>query len=268
MIGGCLLEHRAARKRGDGKFRIVLFFLIVSVPLLLPPSTIFADPFVTSETVDLDKDGTIDNVSLSEVKESGEFVLNVNRISRKGKLIEGKTDGFLIVDIDATDRYKEIAVHTPGPSDDDEYLLFWYDGKSLKDMGRLSRWPKFVGNGIVLVDGWMGFWKKREKYLLDKTTRTFHRVPQELYHVGAEATVRESFPILERRERSQIVARVRPGSKVLILVCDPSPECKTPEGEIDDYYCDWYLIRSVTGLTGWARLRSFWNKVEGLPWAD
>ncbi len=245
-----------------------MFFIIVPLLQLFLPCTIFADPSVTSATVDLDNDGTIDNVFLSDIRESGDFVLNVNRIARKGKLLEGEADGFLIVDIDATDRYKEISVHTPGPSDDDEYLFYWYDGKSLMEMGRLSRWPEFVGNGIVLVDGWMGFWKKREKYVLDKTTRTLHRVPQELYHVGVEATVRESFPIFHSRKHSDIVARVRPGSKVLLLACDPSPECKTPKGEVDDYYCDWYLIRSVTGLTGWARLRSFWNKVEGLPWAD
>jgi len=262
------MNHRAERKRGDDKIRIALFLLIVSVPRLFAPSSIFADTLVTSATVDLDKDGTIDNVSLSDRKESGEFILHVNGISIAGVLTEGKADGFLIVDIDAADRYKEIAVHTPGPSDDDEYLLFWYDGKSLMDMGRLSRWPKFVGKGIVLVDGWMGFWKKREKYLLEKTTRTLHRVPQELYHVGAEATVRESFPIYHSRNHSGIVARVRPGSRVLLLACDPSPECKTPKGEVDDYFCDWYLIRSVTGLTGWARLGFFWNKVEGLPWAD
>jgi hypothetical protein len=262
------MNHRTERKRGDDKFRIVLFFIIVPLLQLFLPYTMFAHPSVTSATVDLDNDGTIDNVSLSDINESGDFVLNVNRIARKGKLLEGRADGFLIVDIDATDRYKEIAVHTPGPSDDDEYLLFWYDGKSLMDMGRLSRWPIFVGNGIVLVDGWMGFWKKREKYVLDKTTRTLHRVPQELYHVGVEATVRESFPIFHSRKHSDIVSRVRPGSKVLLLACDPSPECKTSKGEVDDYYCDWYLVRSVTGLTGWARLRSFWNKVEGLPWAD
>ena len=141
------MNHRAERKRGDDKFRIVLFFLIVPVLQLFTPSTIFADPLVTSSTVDLDKDGT--------------------------------------------------------------------------------------------------------------TARTLRRVTQELYHVGAEATVRESFPIYHSRNHSGIVARVQPGSKVLLLACDPSPECKTPKGEVDDYYCDWYLIRSVTGLTGWARLRSF-----------
>jgi hypothetical protein len=268
VIGGRPGDLATPKNRGAGVFRIALFFIIVSGPHLLAPSMMFADPPVPSASVDLDKDGTIDNVSLSGVKESGEFVLHVNRISREGKLIEGRADGLLIVDVDAADRYREIAVHTPGASDDDEYLVYSYDGKSLKEMGRLSRWPKFIGNGIVLVDGWMGFWKKREKYVLDKTARTLRRVPQEVYHVGAEATVRESFPMYHSREHSDIVARVRPGSKVLILVCDPSPECKTPEGEADDYYCDWYLLRSVTGLTGWARLRSFWDKVEGLPWAD
>ncbi|NNF84068.1 MAG: hypothetical protein HKM29_02810, partial [Deltaproteobacteria bacterium] len=112
VIGGCLMEHRAERKRGEEKFWIVLFFIIISVPQLFTSSKISAHPLMNSATVDLDKDSTIDDVSLSDTKESGEFVLNVNRISRKGKLLEGRADGFLIVDIDATDRYEEIAVHT------------------------------------------------------------------------------------------------------------------------------------------------------------
>jgi len=81
----------------------------------------------------------------------------------KGELSMGGADGFIIIDIDTSDKYKEIAVHTPGPSDDDEYIIYWYDGNSIKEVGRVSRWPTFPGNGIVYVDDWMGFWMKRDK---------------------------------------------------------------------------------------------------------
>ncbi len=222
--------------------------------------------FLTEAQVDLNGDGKSEKISISEITELGGFVLKVDKISVRGKTSaeDEKVDGFIIVDIDTTDRYKEIAVHTPGPSDDDEYLIFWYDGKLIREMGRLSRWPDFPGNGIVLVKDWMGFWSKTDKYLLNKKTRTLQLVPQELYYVGIEARIKETFPIYKSREGSDIVANLKPGSKIFILVCDPSPQ------GLINFARWWYLIKSETGLVGWTRLGSdtIRGKVEGLPWAD
>jgi hypothetical protein len=163
------------------------------------------------------------------------------------------------VDIDTSDKYKEIAVHNPGPSEDDEYAIYWYDGKSIKAMGVLSRWPKLFGNGIVLVDDWMGFWSKKDKYVLNKKTRGLELIPQEFYYVGAEATVKEIFPIYETRDGSTIVANLAPKSKILILLCDCSP---------GEYMDKWYLIKSETGILGWTRPKPFHEKLDGLNYAD
>jgi hypothetical protein len=241
---------------------------IVVVGNLFHPLLTSAFTFVTSAKVDLNKDGRVETIAISDFRDTGEFLLKINGISTTGRLNEGRPDGFTLVDIDKRDAYTEIAVHTPGASDDDEYLIFWYDGRTISEMGRLSRWPKFLGNGIVHVDGWMGFWTKKEKYLLDKNSRILHKIPQELYYVGVKAFVKESFTIQATRESSKILAKLRPQSNILILLCDTSPECRNKDGEADNYFCDWYLIKSVTGLVGWARLGSFWKKVEGLPWAD
>lgn len=247
-----------------------LVILITFVYLIFNASFCFALDIKTQAKVDLDGDGKLEDISISEITEAGEFLLKVDGISIRGRFnVEEAADGFIIVDIDTTDKYKEVAVHTPGPSDDDEYLIYWYDGKSVREMGRMSRWPTFVGNGIVYVDDWMGFWSKRDKYVLDVNKRILKLIPQELYYVGIEAKVIKSFPLYRTREGVEILAHLKPDSKVIILACDPSPtEPKGKKDDIDDYLYDWYLIKSETGLLGWARLKSFEENLKGLPWAD
>jgi len=234
--------------------------LVCSIGILSSFSWSSGEKFVTSAQEDLDGDGNIEDILLSNITEPGAFILKVGEFSTKGKFQSAleDVDGFIIVDIDKSDKYKEVAVHTPGLSADDEYLIFWYDGKLIKEMGYLSRWPLFYGNGIVNVDAWMGFWPIREKYVLDKNSRTLQQVPQEFYYVGVEAEVIESFPIYKTRGVSHVVAHLKPKSECLILVCDPSP---MPPGD------DWYLIKSATGLVGWTQEKAIYDKLF-LPWAD
>ena len=237
-----------------------LMFIFPSLFLYSFENSSYTTNFLKEEKVDINGDGKLDEISISAISESGDFVLKINEISIKDKVgEEEEVDGFIVIDIDATDKYKEVAVHNPGPSSDDEYVIYYYDGKSIIEMGRIKRWPNFFGNGIILVDDWMGFWSKRDKYVLNNKTRKLDFVPQEFYYVGVEAKVKESFPIYRKREGSEIVANLKPDSKILIILCDVSSK---------DYECHYYLIKSETGLIGWAKLKSFQYKVEGLPWAD
>jgi len=249
--------------------RLLTLAIFVSlVYKLLCPALCFG--FVTSAKEDLNGNGKMEQISIYVIEGTyHNFVLSINEDSIRAKLFSGTPDGFTIVDIDTMDQYQEIAVHTPGPSSDDEYLIFGYNGISIKEMGRLSRWPKFFGNGIVIVKDWMGFWAKKEKYVLNQKARTLQLIPQDLYYVGIETTVRQSFPICRTREDSTVVVDLEPKSKVIVLLCDPSPtHCKEEMRDvIDDYYCDWYFIKSETGIVGWARLKLFWDKL-GLNWAD
>lgn len=214
--------------------------------------------FVRQAEADLNGDGTSESITLTSTDELGNFTLKVGNFELKGNL--GDTvDGFVIVDVDSSDPYREIGIHTPGPSDDDVFLMIWFNGREIRTMGILSRWPSFQGNGIVYVDDWMGFWIKREKYVLNKNSRLLDRVPQELYYVGVEATVKKSFPIYRSRNGLQSIANLREGSKILIFACDPQDT---------NYLNHWYLVKSESGLLGWAKLGNFMEKVQGLPWAD
>lgn len=230
----------------------------------------YTSNFVMSGNADVDGDGVPESITVTLGERTGEFILSVDGVTTVGIFEVDNADGFAIVDIDTSDPYKEIAVHTPGPSDDDEYLIYFFNGTSIKEMARLSRWPTFSGNGIVLVDGWMGFWRIRDKYVLDKATRTLRHIPQELYYVGVEAHAKVSFPVYRSRSGGEVIANTMPNSDFSILACDTSPRCLNKYGDVDDYSCDWYLIKTVTGLVGWVRCETLmdYEKVGGLPLAD
>ncbi|MBC7349112.1 MAG: hypothetical protein H5U05_03975 [Candidatus Aminicenantes bacterium] len=137
------------------------------------------------------------------------YNLPINDSKTDGEFEDGEGDSLTIFDIDTTDRYMEVVVHTPGQSDDDVYVFYWYDGKSIHMMGSLSRWPVIKGNGIVYVNDWMGFWQKTEKYIPDRDSRRLVNVPQEFYYVGIEASVSETFPIYRTRDLKDKIASLK-----------------------------------------------------------
>jgi hypothetical protein len=241
-------------------FILSLFFAL----LVCAAHAGFGQEVVRDAREDLNGDGVLDTVSIARNPGLGEFTLFVNEKPTAGRLTDSDVDGFVIVDVNKSDPYREIAVMTYGESDDYEYQLYRFDGVVTTKIGGFFGVPSFSGNGIVLVDEWMGFWALKEKYVLDNSSGKLRQVPQELYFVDVNATVRESFPVYKTRDGRSVVANTLPNSRILIIACDPSPRCP----ESGDYFCDWYLIKTVTGLVGWVRLESLSERVVSLPWAD
>ena len=159
--------------------------LIITLVFLFPLVLIKGQSieFKYEEKVDLNSDGKIDDIKIKSNNESLDYILTINGKEVKGNLGDDPIDGFIIVDINKRDKYKEIAVHTPGPSDDDIYMLYWYDGSEIIAMNQLSRWPEFKGNGFVYVKGWEGFWAPLDKYVLDSASRKLVRVEQYAYYM-------------------------------------------------------------------------------------
>ena len=237
------------------------------------PSSIEYNNIVTQTKVDLNGDGKRETISIKMINpdtylsKEDNFVLMVNDELITGSMEVGSPEGFAIIDINKRDNYKESAVYSPGESDDDEFLLYSYDGKTVKKMAGIFEWPTFYGNGIVLVDSGIDFWSKRDKYVLQKSTHTLKWIPQKFYYVGIKGKVSKSFPIYRTKERKYIVANLKPKSEILILACDPSAKNESHiYEEVEDYA---YLIKSSTGLTGWIKHKDLWdNGVEGLPYGD
>lgn len=100
---------------------------IFFISLFLLTSTAQSQEFSFSESVDLNSDNIKELITLNVDRElPNHFVLKINEISISDFLGEEGTeiDGFLIIDIDPTDLMKEVAIHNPGPSSDDEYLVY------------------------------------------------------------------------------------------------------------------------------------------------
>lgn len=207
--------------------------------------------------MDLNGDGTSENITFSLNPATEKFVITVAGSRQSGAFeSDDPPQGFTIIDIDKNDKYKEIMVMCPGSSDAHVYYLFAYDGKRLNKIGQLTRSLDFPGDGIVRVQDWAGFWVKHDKYVLDRPRHFLKKVPQEFYYVGVPATVKKTFPIYATRNDKTVVAKVRPQSKVIILLCASFQE--TPQ---------WYILKTETGLVGWVREEIFQEHLEGIPWA-
>ncbi len=230
-------------------------------------------PLQMQAKVDLDGDGITENISLHRTGQDGmQFMLTVGNVSLESKLSSGAVDGFAIVDVDVHDRWKEIAVHAPGPSNDDEYALYSFRANTLKEMALISRWPFFPGDGTALVDTWMGFWRKRDLYMLDPVRNLlvlrpaeFSMLPLLPAKTRGEIRLRTS-----RSDDASVLAVAATGSTLRFLVADTSPtSCRSyTDSAIADWNCDWYFLTTESGIAGWTRLGDVLSKLEDLPMAD
>ena len=110
----------------------------------------------------------------------------------------------------------------------------------------------------------MGFWTLTQKWALAGSGQA-KLVPQEFYAVRAPGTVKRTFPLVMKRGSADVVARLREGSKVEVLLWSGSlPTVEEAESNVKKD--EWYLIQSEGGLIGWVPGHLLQDHLE-LPWA-
>jgi hypothetical protein len=198
------------------------------------------------------------------------YTLKVDNKEYKGELANGEYAYAELIDINQNDGYTEIAIVDVGPSDGHDTYIFRFTGEIIP-MGRISGMsaPEPAGDGTSRAYWWMGFWGFNKHYKIDDATNTLVEVTQETYPVkDVEAVAVQSFELLaERNENSKVVATVNPGVNVKFIEADITPVCINSAGYEDEDECDWFLVESSDGATGWVQLKNFRDKVEGLIWA-
>lgn len=215
---------------------------------------------------DVNGDGKEDAISLE--KQEGGLVLRVNNAELLlQSMEEGVTqNGFLIVDVDRTDAFLEIAIDESSDPNGlaHGYTLVRYDGSTLRkfatvdgDMGAL-----FPGDKTALTRTFYSFWTGTEKKVLQGAD--FITEPQDLYYVGLKAKVTEPFTLIQKRDNKRSITQLQSGDYVHILAADLS----TARCEVPGIECGWYLILSPKGVLGWADVSIFHDKLEGIVWAN
>lgn len=211
---------------------------------------------ILSTSVDITGDNMPENINLDLIDEGWEGILKVNNLQTKVTFGE-PIAGFHITDIDRNDKYKEIAVHSPGPSSDDIYQIYWFDNIEIRLLGILSRWPEFLGDGRIIVGDWKGWWCIKKEYKITKENK-LEVVPQRYYNVNEgkiEVTVKEEFNLYESPGSEKTVATLRPGEIIRILLYDSG---------INE---EWYQIETKNKIKGWTNCINS-SYIDGLPYAD
>ena len=247
--------------------KILIIFSILLISLFLIAD--YYNSGVYQAEIDLDGDKDIEKISFKSVSNDGDFILKINDLEFEGCMSFMSDDmaGFIIIDIDTLDSFKEIIVMSSGRSDDIEYLILGYEVDSIFVLGNFPHIIKFLGNGTIVTSELRGFWFVHNKYVLDTRTRKLKYIPQDLFYVGTETEVYQGFPIYKTENFDEIVDNVRKGSEITILSCilDSYIPASYIENICND--SDLFLIRTENKLLGWAKLGSFKNNVN-LRWLD
>jgi hypothetical protein len=231
--------------------------LLTALLLLAPAAHAQGEP-VQSTSADLNGDGKPEALSVQWKEGDAAFVLRAGGATVKGSAANTEVRGLTVIDLDSSDKRKEVAVLTGMTEYDKRVDLYAFDGKSLKPLGSVPALTEVRGNGIILSDSWQGFWNRRDKFALDAKKTKVSEVPQELYYVGVEATVKQLLPLTAGRADKALVATLAQNSRIQVLAAVPL------KGGKSDYL---YLVKSATGLLGWATSRDLVEKTEGLPMA-
>jgi len=227
---------------------------------------------------DLNRDNILDNVKVSFVTNDGgmysylegDFSVTINGAVFKDKCSEAEVFDVKIVDIGPNDMNPTVLVSCYATGDIGEYFFYQLKDKEVVSLGSLKIWGsvEVPGNGKILSNDFMGFWTLNGEYVVDKESGKLVMVKKDTYEVNVEGTVKTSFKILKSRDdKSDVVENLKPGTKFTLLKCDITPVCKNEAGYDDDYDCDWYLLKTVTGKEGWVKLKDFRDNVADLPWA-
>jgi len=226
-----------------------------------------------TKSFDLDSDGLQDEIfmyardftmpgSAPEIYE--EYELIVNGLNVRGYDYDFEPR-FNIVDLDAGDRYREIAVGIYGESEDPATTFYHYSPLGLVNLGTI---PGFYGKrylkgnpteevGSVVIDGsgiiktlstssFLMTWTFEDEYKLENDTRLI-RVEKDLYPMNAEVRMIQDLTLKKSREDLSDGITLRQGDTVTLTDCDNK---------------EWVSVMNSAGEIGWFAVDQF-NSVVG-----
>jgi hypothetical protein len=248
------------------KFLTIMMLFLFSVSALHSQNLtgeIFLVIKAGDEITDLNGDGKNDIINLGLIDDQGDyssFILTVNDIQVRGKH-SYNVDNFLIVDLDRSDNQKEIAVHTPNPNGPDEYIIYKYDGSSIKQIGRTYSTTTFNGDGTVGVVSYMPFWDKNDTYIYDRDKDELVWVEKKEYDIEVECAVIEPMAVHQVIDSRGFDGYLDKGQKIKILKAKAKVDCNKT-GPYDWGLCDEFYYVADDGREGWATMEQMMGKID------
>lgn len=212
-----------------------------------------------SAEVDLDGDGKKDKVVLKAYKnefgyeDTSEYDLFVNdiKINEEGESINPK---FNSVDINEKDEYLEIAVSEEGPSSDYMTTFFRYDGKELKELGKIQGYygafPDEDYTGDMIIDGSgtiitysrgeiLQTWFYEDIYELRDNDELVN-IKKDLYPMKTEVTMLRDLKTVMKRDSEKEAFTLKAGEKATIMETDNKSwvSIKNAQGDIGWFYTE------------------------------
>lgn len=240
------------------------------------------ESLLTSSNEDLDGDGKNDSISLqlpdnnmSErvINDEVPSVLTVNTTVVKDAFPKDFADGFKIIDVDSTDKFHEIAIHSGFPSSDHHYIIYRYENKSLISLGIINGWINELPNGDKIISTlvWAGFWHRAEQYTFDSETKIF--IPFDYgfetnnssfssYEMNVKATTKQSLTLLVDYDSAEKTFEVAAGTTLFF------------QREQNEYNLDGsikeslYEVMGQYGIRGWLPKRNLEDYFSDLHFAD
>lgn len=207
-----------------------------------------------TDNIDLDGNGIQDKIILECQPGGNDFTLTVNDISVSGQ--GDNLDGyFKIIDIDTTDKLKEISISESGPSSDEKTTFYFYDGKELMFIGKIqgsNSSIKILGNGKVIANTRgkiLQTWFYEEPYKLSEL-HMLERMSQELYQMNSKVRVQKQLGLFISRISSEIDIVLQEGEEIIILSSDDK---------------NWCLVENSKGERGWFAVDNF-DQIRGSNW--
>lgn len=250
------------------KFYLTLIIALFAISPLYsqddgPTGEIFFVILVGEEFADLNGDGKNDIINLGLRDDQGDyssFILTINDIQIRGKH-SYNVDNFLIVDLDRSDKQKEVAVHTPNANGPDEYIIYKYDGTAIKQIGRTYSTTTFNGDGTVDVVSYMPFWDKNDTYVYDREKDELVWVEKNEYDIEIECKVLEEFPVFPVINASGFSEKLKKGQTIKIVKAVHKNDC-TKTGPYGWGLCDEFSYITDTGSNGWATMEQMMGKID------
>ena len=244
----------------------------------------FTHDFLYSETSDttfsanLNNDNILDRINVryiidaSNIAALGCFEIRINDLIFIDSSYADEEFEVKIMDIEKNDIFTEIFVKT-GMNDYNNYNVLRFTGKNIHKLGEVFGIDTInaPGDGKIYVREWVGFWYYDYNYTLSNDKRTLVKEVKDIYDIKMYPGMEESeikvekvfVTYKERIDNSEIKFKTRKGEKIKLLKAYINVKC---DGE-DTSFCFWYLIQNSKGEKGWARMRDFYEKVSGIPWA-